>query len=239
MNRKNMISPTAMLILAAMLCSMAASCGDGAAEDTTAETTLPAETTASDRDADGYLLDDLPDDLDFGGETVTILGWNHYEEIEFFAEDQTGEIVNDAYYERNQRVEERLGVKLEFTEANCRWAEGDWNKAIQRSVMAGAGDYDITAGYSLNVVSGIYQEVFSNLLELEYLDFTKPWWSEKMVESASIAGSLYFTMGDISSSSISRMQGLFFNNSLLTDYKLENPYELVVDGKWTLDKCSR
>lgn len=52
---------------------------------------------------------------------------------------------------------------------------------------------------------------------------------------AAIADALYFTTGDISSSSVSRMQGIFFNTDMLADYKLENPYQLTVNGKWTLE----
>ena len=228
-----------IVLLSAMLCSMAASCGTGEqTQETTAQdavTTTAPETQAT-HDADGFLLDSIPDSLDFGGETITILGWNHYEDIEFKADEQTGEIVNDAYFTRNQRVEERLNVKLEFLEAEGRYGQTTFIDNVTKSVMSGSGDYDLTAGYSLGVASAVVSGIFTNLLSVEHLDFSKPWWSQQLVDSVTIADALFFTAGDISSSSISRIQGIFFNADMLTDFSLENPYQLTVDGKWTLDK---
>ena len=227
-----------ILLLAALLGSLAVSCGksEANADTTVTSDSMSAALTNATHDANGYLLDKIPDELDFGGETVTILGWNHYDTVEFDVDEETGEVVNDAYYTRNRRVEERLNVKLEFLEALGRNGQTDFTDRITKSVMADAGDYDLTAGYSLNVSTAAFSGLFCNLLDVKYLDFSNPWWSRQMVDSMTIADALFFITGDICTSSFSRMQGIFFNMELLENYKLENPYELVVDGTWTLDK---
>ena len=227
------------LLLSALLL---ASCGDTAAPaiDTAdtgvTENTTTAPETEPTHDANGYLLDDIPDTLDYNGKTVTILTWNHYEPIEFYATEQSGEIVNDAYHTRNLHVEERLKVKLAFKEANGRYRQNDFADTVINAVAAGTGDYDLTAGYSLGVAGLVLNGVYNNLLKVEHLDFTKPWWSQQMVDSITIADTLFFTTGDICSSSISRMQGIFFNADMIKEHNLENPYTLTVDGKWTIDK---
>ena len=113
----------AAILLAAMLIPTMFACGgDGGkkpADTTAAETTVPEE-TAPTHDANGFLLDDIPEDIDFDGTTVNILKWNHYESKDFNVEEENGEILNDALYNRNRTAEERLNVVLEFPEVKRR-----------------------------------------------------------------------------------------------------------------------
>ena len=65
-------------------------------------------------DADGYLNDQLPRNLSFGGEEIRLLYWSDVEMQEFEAEEQKdGELINNAIFSRNETVEDRLGVSLE------------------------------------------------------------------------------------------------------------------------------
>lgn len=100
----------ALSVLGSMLAGLV-SCGSDASENENNTTAVnSAVSEESDAGGDGFIPDNLPEDLDFGGQTVTILGWNHYEDIEFEAEELTGDVVNDAYYYRNLAVEDRLNV---------------------------------------------------------------------------------------------------------------------------------
>src|SRR5574344_1635564 len=87
---------------------------DGAAGDVT----TGDETKDPTIDKDGYILDTIPDSLDYGGKSVTILTWADVEHEEFVATEQTGEAVNDAIYLRNLTVEDRLGIDLQFISTN-------------------------------------------------------------------------------------------------------------------------
>ena len=58
---------------------------------TAAEESVPEETEPE------YPLG-LPEGLDYQGTAVTVLGWQHYEDVEFDTEELNGEIVNDAVY---------------------------------------------------------------------------------------------------------------------------------------------
>ena len=61
--------------------------------------------------------DTLPDDLDFGGKTVNLFVDREMLIPEYNAE-QDGDIVNDAIYERNNAVQERLNVTFNFIESD-------------------------------------------------------------------------------------------------------------------------
>ena len=226
------------VLLAAVILSSVVSCGSGGDADTTSASDSSdsmTETTESPYDKNGFLLDSLPDDLNFGGRTVTILGWDHYEDVEFYAEELNGDIVNDAYYERNLGVEDRLKVKLEFLEVSARGGD-EFNKAIRNSVMSGSGEYDIIAGHSHRVSLVAADGLLMNMLDIDHIDVDKPWWVQSLKEETTIGGALYFLAGDIAVSTTSRIQGLFFNNDYIENYNLEDPYDVVLDGKWTVDK---
>ena len=85
------------------------------AEETTdgagvAETEAPVvETTAEET---LYAPDDLKEKYDFN-ETVTIFMWSDYSMMEFYAE-ETGDIIDDAIFNRNVAVETRLGVEFDL-----------------------------------------------------------------------------------------------------------------------------
>lgn len=90
-------------------------------EDQPAETTTqPAASDETSKspdegyDENGYILDNLPDDLNFQNAEVTFLIWEDCPMLEFFVEGLNGEIINDAIFERNRIVEDRLGVKLNY-----------------------------------------------------------------------------------------------------------------------------
>ena len=107
-----------ILLLLAMMLSAFAGCSDTTATEETDATDPAAQTTEAEavetEEETMYLPDDLPADLNFDGTTVTTFGWSGPVLVEFYVEEQNGEIVNDAIFARNLAVEERLGIELEY-----------------------------------------------------------------------------------------------------------------------------
>ena len=228
-----------LLVSALTACSEGTAENSPAAENTPAADTVtaetPAEETVPEETEPEYVLG-LPENLDYQGAAVTVLGWQHYEDVEFDSEELNGEIVNDAIFNRNLEVEENLNVTLTFLEEGGRSGDGNWMGLVRNSNTSGDGAYDFVAGHSSNIGSLTFSLQFQNMLEQEHFDFAAPWWREALTEKATVAGNLFFATGDIAPSSIGRSQGMFFNSKLLDDYNLEDPYELVVNGEWTFDK---
>lgn len=234
-----------LLLALSLLTASACSSGDSGTEDTsaasadtTAETTLPVEETLP-VDANGYLLDDLPDDLDFGNEEVRIYVQSSTLESEFDAEDD-GDIVHEAIYRRNLNVEERLGVDLAYftTENTAAWAgRNNYLSTVRASVMANDGSIDIIGGLSLVMPTLAGEGHLLNLLGegMDYLDFTKPWWNESLLSELAVQNRLYSVSGDASLGLIKGTICMFYNKSILEANQMEEPYELVSAGKWTLD----
>ena len=230
-----------ILLSLLMLSSVVTACGgDGETAVTTdaataAQTvdTTPVETEPS------YLPDDLPEDLDFGGDVVHIFGWER-DVPEFTVDGETGDIVNDAIFARNRTVEERLNVDLTYTLApgNSTY-KGEWVKQVKQTTMAGDGANDIVGGYSMAGATLAYNRLLMDLKEQPYLDFTKPWWPSSLINEATCDDKLYFCSGDISNYMIYYLNAVFFNKSMTQAYDVEDLYALVKDGKWTLDKMAQ
>ena len=190
----------------------------------------------SSESAESEETDNLPE-LDFGGEAVTFL-CRADNLSEFYASEENGDIINDAIYKSRVAVEERLGVKFEIIErAGTSPAERkEYANHLSQTVMAGDDIYD-WAEMMVSVYSSIIPEgVLADLSDAEYIDTERSWWAGDLKEQASIGGGLYFLVGEYSTGYLEDAFCIYFNKQLIEDYKLEDPYELVKSGDWTLDK---
>ena len=245
--KTNRISRLACVLLACLMLLPIVACGK--TEDPAATTTAPvgenATTVGGDvapeatenTDVNGYLKDDLDPEINLKSETYTLLYWSDREHEEFYAESQTGDLVNDAIYVRNQAVEERLNMKFAYeTEKGNASNENAFCQKISNSISAGDHAYDLVAAHSYTIGQAATSSLLYNLSEVANIDFEKPWWPEKLIGQATINDKLFFVSGDISANVIYMMYVTFFNKDMLETYHLEDPYQLVADGKWTIDK---
>ncbi len=233
MNQKRVLS----LILCGLLCLPTVSCGaSGGSVDTvgggssdSVENTEPAETDRSE------IKDDLPA-KDYKGDNFNILYRNEWA-YEFVAEEQTGDIINDAIHERNRKVEERFNVKLNFIGVDGGWnSQSTFLNTLNGAILAGDASYDLVAGYQAYMITPAMEGYLMNINDLANIDPSAPWWSEKCNESLSVGGRLYLTTGDIAITMWNNMFVYYFNKKLADEYQVPDLYQLVRDGKWTLDK---
>ena len=251
MKSDKLIRLISALLFAVMLISAFASCAEttpneettaGASIAETQAAVLTEEVTTADPtlDAHGYLKDALPEDLKFNDE-ITLLVWDdvEHEEFEIEYDKLSGDIVEQSLYDRNSKVEQRLGLKLNFIRVKGNTDNvKNWNAYVGNSVSINAKEFDIIASYSVSVAKNASSGYLYNMLEddCEYLDFEKPWWSELLLEQATFGDNLYFASGDISRNALEMMYVCFVNTTLLEKYNLENPQDLVEKNEWTYAK---
>ncbi len=213
------------------------SCGS----DATGETPVKSETTTAKETEEitrENYPDSLPDGLNFGGEKFVIHYYDSNEQ-EWIAEETNGETINDAVYNRNLAVSERLGVEFEFYRGG---SAGDYQKFViqnnlRSSILAGDGAFDLIAGYSSFITRGM-DGLLMNLYNVKYLDFDKPWWVSDLVEEATINGKMFYMTGDLALSMLMNMDIMFYNETLSESLFGETFYDQVFDGSWTLDKAA-
>ena len=233
---KTFLSATAVLLIIASVMCMAASCArQDDTEDTGTEAVTTVDPDAGKYDSQGYLKDSLPEKTNLG-ETVTILYWSDVENPEFFVEDTNGGKVEDAINRRNAKVEERLGVKLDFigTPGNAS-KRADYIAKI-RADFSGDRLFDIYAGYTLAMATAATSGFCANLLDHSSIDFTAPWWPEKLISESTINNKLFFATGDLSTNLLYMMYVMYFNKDMMSANSAGSPYDCVDNNTWTYEK---
>ena len=239
---KNMTRIVALL-LAVIMCGAIVACGKSGDETATttaqnAEATTAATESGTVEDADTGAMLDLPAELNYNGDTVSVLHWDS-EKPEFGVEEITGALVDDAIYQRNTNIEERLGVQLQFTEQNGSVDYmAEFAQAVQNAFQSGAREYDIIPTYSRTAAILSTRGLYYNLNDIEdnYINLEQPWWPDCITDTVTIGDAIYFITGDCSTNVLHMMYTMWFNKDLITEYNLEYPVDLVRQNKWTLEK---
>ena len=233
---------TVLMLLGSFVACAETSSGDGETTPAASVTDpTPGETgddTSHLYDENGFLKSDLPDELDFGGETVTVLWWTDVERPEFFVEDTNGELVNDAIFERNANVEDKMGVTLEWVGIKGQYNSDGTNYANHVGNQYDAGDqtYDLLSAHSRTIALTSMKGYCKDLMELEHLNFSMPWWPAVMTKTATIGDKMYFVTGDVSVNSIHQMYVIFYNKDLINERTdLIEPSQHVLDDHWTIE----
>ncbi|MHB1154810.1 MAG: hypothetical protein ACYCWE_21620 [Eubacteriales bacterium] len=180
--------------------------------------------------------DNIPDGLDFEGANIKIHGRGDGDAILELSTEQTGDIIEDAIYERNRMVEERLKVKIEaFTPYG--WQNyGTALTQIRSSIQAGDDEFQIIAGYSAPAPVLSTEKLLLNLRTVPYIETDQPWWAQSIVNDLTIKDSLYFLCGDIALTMLASSYSMAVNFNIAEQYNISGIYDTVLDGKWTIDK---
>lgn len=247
--KKSMIRTLALLLGLLMLLSSAVACGKTedpaeqqattttAAQQGDATTTAPVEQEEVVITRENY-PDSLPEDLKFEGKTFNFMvRGDSARRDEFIADSVTGEIINDATIAREQVVEDRFGIRIEWVEV----AHDDVVTNVRASLNSGLMDFDLLASETDHIVTLGAEGFFMNWVDAPYIDFEKPWWNPEsdMVDSLSINGKLYGITGDISRLFVQKHFVCYFNKEIMANYpSIPNLYDLVLEGKWTIEKMT-
>ncbi len=200
--------PLSLLLLLQPVLFACSEAADTAVESTdAAAATTPVETDRSE------ISDNLPD-VDYEGAEFNILCRTEWA-YEFSVEEQTGDLVSDAIYERNSKVEERFNVDLVYSEVDGSWgAQDTFLNTLNNSILAGDGAYDLVAGYQAYMITPAMEGYFLNILDLDYIDASAPWWSEQLNDSITVNDKLYLTTGDIAISLWENIYVMLYNGAL-------------------------
>lgn len=222
---------TSLLIIVSLLASLTACGGTSDGKNDTPDTKSDGTTTPAAEEPD-Y---EYPN-LDCGGDEFTILNlqnvWEMYTYLDH--ESQTGEIIDDAVYERNRNLEEKFKFKLNVVE----YPIDELVKQVQTTVTAGDDTYDAAYVRGNNIASVVSNGLAKNLYDVPGLQLDQPWWNQSVVSEASIGKdgkTLYFVKSDLSLCAFDLVWSIFFNENMMTDLGKDMPYDTVRAGKWTID----
>ncbi len=223
----------AFLLLAASL--LVASCGDasGDTQTTEAKTALPEGETAPVTEA--YDGPDLPD-ADYNGETFSFYNSNMCDWMAInrvTADEEIGDTLNDAVYRRNLAVSEKYNVIIsEFQNAT------DPQKAALNLITAGDQTYSIFLLREEPCFNIVLQNGAIDFADIPHLSLDREWWLQSSLENMSIDHRNFFGISTFDTTHYDGTSTLYFNKTLVENFDMESPYDLVKSGKWTIDKMS-
>lgn len=234
-----------VLLLLAMLACMVACDTETDNESSSAESNI--STTDTSGGEDSYLMDGVwtpklgilekYKDREF---KVLVVGSDHgtYQSDDFTTEPGSGGIdYGEAYYTkvkaRNDMIEEKYGVTLKVIKEAGTWS---YVETVREDSTAGTKAYDAMILTIDDSVTVAQEGLLCDLKTLRNFDSNAPWWDESANEAYSIGNKLYFSTGDITIMNKANTWAILFNKQMITDYSLENPYELFKNGTWTFDK---
>ena len=221
------------LLVCAMLSPTLASCGEKTLSETTGTETTAEDTTATaeTETEETRAMHKVPES-DFGGAGFHTLypDWQGYK-FYFFADEATGDAMNDAIYARKIQVEEYTNTKI--TEENGGGIDNMEGK-VKKTVQAGEDTYQQVL---LHCISGVAEMMTGGYLynydDLHYVDYTADWWNRPMMDALRLGKNTYYGVSDYM---IPCPYAVFFNKDMVLENGFDDPYQLVYEGKWTLDR---
>ncbi|MBQ7171713.1 MAG: hypothetical protein IJR89_05500 [Clostridia bacterium] len=150
-----------------------------------------------------------------------------------YKDDQS--VMDKAIYDRNATLLEKHGVLLDVDERIGKHQEG--GALLEKSYSASDPMYDYAVVHTYTLAPIASNGELYDMSEIPTLDLTKPWWDQTMTAGVKIAGSVFFTSGDVSHCVDDYMYCVIFNKAMYQEKVPNGPdvYELVREGKWTLD----
>ena len=195
------------------------------------EAVKPVSAGVNDETEFKYTLDDVPD-LDFGQNKFGIFGVRGSMPF-MIAEEENGDLVNDAVFQRNLAIEERYNLDFVMAEAEPNVGPDQ----IRTFIMSGDQTYQLYLSTQHGAMPGmILNDYFVNWAELEALKLDNPYWNPKGVDKISFNDKYYVMRGDLNLKGYNSTNAIFFNQKLFDDLGIDYPYQDVYDKTWTIDK---
>ncbi|MCL2517251.1 MAG: extracellular solute-binding protein [Oscillospiraceae bacterium] len=200
--------------------------------DSGTQTNLPAnETDPNSETTVAKPVTDKFDGLDFDGYEFKIVTRIMQASTMLLVDSINGEVVNDAIYERNLAVSEKLNVKFSETQY-------DANNLITKfrtSVTAGDNAFDFAAGRGMDMFTFAAEGFINPISALPYIDLSAPYWNKQITDELTIDGKIFFAVGELSLVTYDMTHILLLNKQVLKNHDLDDVYGIIKNGKWTFD----
>lgn len=220
------------LILASSALLSAVSCGESAIEEETKpQPTVPsAEAETEPEETEYKYVNEVPVS-DLNGMTIGLasdsLSSTYFNILD--VEETIGETFNDAIYDRNRRIEDKYNMKF------LNNATGG-KSLLEASVVSGSRDVDLAYYLVSSVMTQVMKGYLLPFNELEYVNMSNPYWDQIAIKTLSVKGKMYHGYVDFGFDHYDSMAVLFYNGAIITDFNLEDPYQLYLEEKWSMDK---
>ena len=175
------------------------------------------------------IKDEVPE-LDFHGSSLGILLSGDSVEA-WRPEELTSDQLEVALYYMNQYAEDRLNIKMMYKEE-------DEDSGITDLVAIGEDAYPVVTGSYFRTGYLATDGYLLNWETTPYMNLDAPWWNQTARKAVSVQGRSFILVGAANVQEVKCTYCVYFNKRLVDEYSsvVPNLYDLVYDGKWTMDE---
>lgn len=222
-----------ILLTASLLTSVFSGCSKSTLSDVTPTNTTEQPATVP--STQERLYPKLPE-ADFEGYEFRFFtkgpAYEEWANEDIVAEEENGEPINDAVYQRNSVIEDKYNVKLVAVPS----ANANMFADAKKVISAGDDAYDAMTLNMYDTSKLAAAGYLTDLKTIPNIDLSQPWWDQRANIDLTMGKRLYFTVGDLFIMDNDATWLTIFNKKLIADFDLESPYTLVKENKWTIDK---
>ena len=132
-------------------------------------------------------------ELDYGNKKFGIFGVRGSMDY-MMAEEETGDLVNDAVFQRNIAIEEAYNLTFDMFESEPNVGAD----MIKNFVLSGDTTYQLYQATQHNGLPRmILNDYFVDWTQMEAIKFDRPYWNTKGVKDLNFGGKIYTIGGDI------------------------------------------
>ena len=148
------------------------------------------------------------------------------------ADELTGDVLTDAVYNRTATVEQYYNAVVEETQL------ADVTNKLKTFVMAGEDLYDMVMLFNAsNLTDAFVGGLIDSWDKLSYIQMDQPWWDADATALYNFSNKQIALSGDFSLYDYSTRHCYVFNKDMYAELNItDNLYQVVNDGKWTVDK---
>ncbi len=231
---------TLSLLLAALTLAQtmaAVSCGSDKQTGPSSDGTTPAisESSVEEEETDSLearakISDNLPN-ISFDGAPFTIITPD-YGAPDFYAENESGVLLNDIIYRRNAAVRDRFNIEIKVVDNDY----ASISHEIRKTITAQEDAYQMISHHMIDTAMMAADHLYADMNAMEYLDFDQPWWNQTARDNLSIGNKVYLMSGSLSQYFFANYFCVYMNKKLGTDSGLTNTiYDTVLNGEFTID----
>lgn len=214
--------------------------GETKAPETSADVTTEEQTTVESETEPPFVEDNLPDknfNTDFN-----LYTWTYGLQYEFCDIYICSGGVDEQLYARQQHLKDKYGINIVRTAKEGRL---DYKESFIKGIEVNKSEtadkaYDAIGAYMMFTGSMAMKGLLSDISDKNtapYIDLSKPWWPDDLLDNAKINGKLYGITGDITPMFLVTRDVVHVNLDLFEKY---NPgvdiYDVVRNKEWTYDK---
>lgn len=181
----------------------------------------------------------VPEGTNYGGSTFTILTYPNdgsiWGDVDWSADGYSAEVLSDAVYGRIKDVSDELNITIKPAYMMSYWD----SDTLSNSIASQDNAYQLATpniNHSFYFAQNGRIHELNSFAENGTLDLTAPWWDENILSDLSISYKNFCLTGDIGTMYKKSIGVIMFNKKIREQNALDDPYTLMSDGKWTVDR---